>query len=266
MQQELRPFDQLDRRFSLMCSGSSPLCLPGDLLGGAYVGRPVALVEVREAMLRRGTAFATRDAVMAELVRRARSGEPWGTGIAGVLLPGLRAVVGRLVRAHPWHAADLEAETLLGLLEAVRTVRVERGRIAASLIWAARRHADKCLARELGEVDRLVVRDRPSHLRADRQFRSSDAEDFWLCDEHDEGSGEPRGAEVTVDHRNPEVVLEHARQAGVLSPWEADVIGATRVARIPAREYANELGESLGSVRLKRYRAERRLVEWLATR
>jgi hypothetical protein len=259
------PFDLLDRRFRLMSSGTRPLCLPGDLLGGAYLGRAVPLVEVREALLRRGTAFRTRDAVMAELVGRARTGEPWGTGLAGVLLPGLRAVVGRLARAHPWHAADLEAETLRGLLEAVQTVRLDRGRIAASLVWAARRHADRSLACELREVDALIPRRRPWNLRADTRDQASAAEEFWLCD-HDDGPAARDGVAVLADPRNPETVLEEACRAGVLSAWEADVIGATRVARVPAREYAQELGESLGSMRLRRYRAEQRLVEWLATR
>lgn len=265
MPHEPGPFDVLDHRFRLMSSGTRPLCLPGDLLGGSYLGRPVPVAEVREALLRRGTAFRTRDAVMAELVRRARSGEPWGTALAGVLLPGLRAVVGRLTRAHPWHAADLEAETLRGLLETVRTVRLDRGHIAASLIWAARRHADKSLACELREVDALIARERPRHLRADARGRSAGADEFWICDEHDESAARD-GVAVFADPRNPETVLEEACRAGVLSAWEADVIGATRVARVPAREYAQELGESLGSMRLKRYRAEQRLVEWLATR
>jgi hypothetical protein len=263
--QQSSPFDLLDRQFRLVSSAARPLCLPGDLLGGGDVGRTVPLLAVREEMLRRGTAFRTRDAVMAELVRRARTGEPWTTGIAGVLLPGLRAVVGRLVRAHPWHADDLEAETLVGLIEAVHTARLDRGRIAASLIWAARRRADKALAHELRHVDALVARERPAHLRA--AWRDSASTDgFWLLDEHDDGPGARGRMPVVVDPGNPETVLEEAFRAGVLSRWEADVIGATRVARVPAREYAEELREGLGSMRLRRYRAEQRLVEWLATR
>ena len=104
---------------------------------------------VREALLRRGTAYGTRDAALAELVGRARAGEPWKTGLAGVLLPGLRATVGPAARAYPRYRSELEAEALAGLLEALPRVRLERGRIAASLIWSARRSADRFLGREL---------------------------------------------------------------------------------------------------------------------
>ena len=210
------------------------------LLGPEHAGRLVPLLAVREALLRRGTAYGTRDAALAELVRRARAGEPWKTGLAAVLLPGLRATVGPAARAYPRYRSELEAEALAGLLEALPRVRLERGRIAASLIWSARRSADRFLGRELRDV-RMRARDH---------------------NEANDGDGPP----VASGPRDTEEVLCEALQAHVLTREEAQVIAATRLGHMPARAYAAEVGSGLGSVRLQRYRAEQRLATWLANR
>lgn len=263
---EPRPFDLVDRQFRTMCSGRNALCVTGTLLGGRYIGREVPLLEVREVLLQRGTGYGTQNRVLAELVCRARDGEPWRTALAGVLLPGLRARVGRITRTHPWHAVELEVEALAGLFEALPGLRLERGHIAASLIWAARRSADRFLDRELAESTRRVrYATRVRLLERLPALDDEDADDEKVDDieEDDLLGGERVGAGVPG---HPDTVLEEARVAGVLTAAEVDVIGATRVARVPARDYARDLGAGLGSVRLKRYRAEQRLVAWLAER
>jgi hypothetical protein len=259
------PFDLLDHQFTVLCSGPRPVCLSGDTLGGRYRGRAVSLMEVQQTLLR-GIDYDTRDRVLAELVCRAWTGEPWMTGVVGVLLPGLRAVIGPLTRARPNWWDDLEAQALAGVLEALPRVRLDRGHTAASLIWAARRSADRLLAAEVRHTEMQVPVDRTARDKPVERLRSS-LDDPDGCDL--DGGGEGRtgelGAQRALSHDpgNPETVLNQALAEGVLTPAEVEVIAATRLARVPARTYAASLGCGLGSVRLKRYRAEQRLVAWL---
>ena len=54
------------------------------------------LDELRVLLLHPSTSARARNAVWAELVRRARDGDPaWVIGLAGIAMPGLRRAVGR---------------------------------------------------------------------------------------------------------------------------------------------------------------------------
>jgi hypothetical protein len=82
--------------------------------------------------------FDTRDTALTWLVGRAQAeGGAWLVGLAGVLLPGIGRRVYPLCRAFPRLAPDLEAEALVGLLQAVRTWRLGEDRVATRLVWAA---------------------------------------------------------------------------------------------------------------------------------
>lgn len=227
------PLDTLDDAFALLVAGPYPLALEGAAIGCGLPARPIPLDELRSILLHPSCSFAARDAALTALVHRARMGEPaWTVGLAGVLLPGLRRTAGRLTRGYPCDTADVDAEVLAGLLEALDRLDPAGGRVAARLLWAAYRRGDRLRKRELGEVCRRAA-SRPRSL-APRQ---------------------PWG--------HPDLVLARAVAEGVVTGEQAELIGATRIGDVPVGDLAAELGVTPDTLRHRRRRAERRLVAWL---
>jgi hypothetical protein len=128
--------------------------------------------------------------------------------------------------------ADLEAEALAGLLQAVRVWPCGQDRVATRLVWAAARAAHKLLRRELAVAEREVT--------------------VGLVLEP------PPWAAV-----HGELVLEQAVAAGVVSQLEAELVAATRIQEVPLRELAGRWGVGYEALRKRRQRAEAALVGWL---
>jgi hypothetical protein len=82
-------------------------------LAAGLPGRLVPLDELR-VLLHPATTAAARNRVWAELVRRARAGDPaWVIGLTGIALPGLRHAVASLTAAYHGDPADLQSEVLI---------------------------------------------------------------------------------------------------------------------------------------------------------
>jgi hypothetical protein len=194
------PYETLETVFGLLTCGPEPLSLDGRLVGHGLPPRAIPLDELRDMMLHPSVAFATRDAAVAELARRARrDGGVAMVGLAGVLLPGLRRLTTPLARACPGKAADLEAAVLAGLVEAVEGFDEATRRPAASLVWAGVRAAHRLLETERAWRARHVPRGLPAEP--------------------------PRPA------GHPDFVLAEAVRAGVVSVREAEVIQTSSPAR-----------------------------------
>ena len=117
------PFDAADAAFRLLCAGPQPLALHASKVAAGLPDRPVPLDELRVLLLHPSTSARARNQVWAELVRRARAGDPaWTVGLAGIAMPGLRRAVGSLAAAWRGDPADLQAEVLTGFLAAVRAL------------------------------------------------------------------------------------------------------------------------------------------------
>ena len=117
------PFDAADAAFRLLCAGPQPLALHASQVAAGLPDRPVPLDELRVLLLHPSTSTSARNAVWAELVRRARDGGPaWTVGLAGIAMPGLRRAAGSLAAAYRGDPADLQAEILTGFLAAVRAL------------------------------------------------------------------------------------------------------------------------------------------------
>ena len=135
------PFDAADAAFRLLCAGPQPLALHAAKVAAGLPDRPVPLDELRVLLLHPSTSARARNQVWAELVRRARAGDPaWTVGLAGIAMPGLRRAVGSLAAAWRGDPADLQAEVLTGFLAAVRALDpddLESVPLASRLCWAA---------------------------------------------------------------------------------------------------------------------------------
>src|SRR5579863_1411423 len=152
------PFDAADAAFRLLCAGPQPLALHASRVAAGLPDRPVPLDELRVLLLHPSTSAAARNAVWAELVRRARAGGPaWTVGLAGIAMPGLRRAAGSLAAAYRGDPADLQAEVLTGFLAAVRaldTGDLEAVPLASRLCWAAWRAGQQHACAEAGHAAR----------------------------------------------------------------------------------------------------------------
>jgi hypothetical protein len=229
----LRPLAVLDRSFRLLVCEPAPLTLDGRSVGHGLPARPIPLDALRSLLLHPSVDFDARDAALSWLVGRAQAeGGAWLVGLAGVLLPGIGRRVYPLCRAFPRLAHDLEAEALVGLLQAVQSWRLGEDRVATRLVWAAARGAHRLLRRETA----LAGREASVGLRLEPPPRPP---------------------------AHGDLLLAEAVRAGVLSRADAELIAATRVEEIPLRQLAGRWEVGYEALRKRRWRAEAALARWL---
>jgi hypothetical protein len=231
------PLDALDAAesaFRLLTAGPEPLALHAARLAPGLPDRPVPLDELRVLLLHPATPATARNAVWAELVRRARTGEPaWVIALTGVALPGLRRQAASLAAVYCGDPADLQAEVLTGFLAAMRALDLddlETIALPARLYWAAR-HAGRALV--------YADADYASHRR--------DLGDWQ------DGPALPWG--------HPDLVLAAAVRRGVLTAAQAELIGRNRLEGVPLAQIAAERGISHSNLCNQRRRAEKAITE-----
>jgi hypothetical protein len=169
------------------------------------------------------------------LLRRAkREGGAWTVGLCGVVLPGLRRAAVPLSKALPGRVLDLEAEMLAALVETIRTLPAKADRLAARLVWPAVRAGH-----------RFVVQER---RRREWEAPHASLEPPLRAPQH------------------PDLVLEAAVAAGVVTASEAELVGESRIGEVELRVLARRWGVPYDALRKRRFRAERALVTWLLTR
>lgn len=96
----LSPLDSADTAFRLLTTGPRPLALNPARLAPGLPDRQVPLGELRALLLHPSASAAARNKVWAELIRHAQTGGPaWVVGLAGVAMPGLRAIMCRATLA-----------------------------------------------------------------------------------------------------------------------------------------------------------------------
>nr|WP_234401609.1 hypothetical protein [Thermobifida halotolerans] len=183
--------------------------------GGGFDGledRGYGLVEVRDVLMARTTEQRLRDEVWRRVIRSARVSADWMVGAVGLGMPGLRAVARRATRGLDAEGvAEVEAAALLGFVEAVRNIDLRYARLAWYLRCRAQRAA---LSARRAEVQRPEPEGEAVEARI--------------------------GAPVAEGH--PDQVLDAAVAAGVVTRFEAELIGATRLEGRRLAEVAAELG------------------------
>lgn len=226
------PLDTLEDAFVVLVTGPAPLALDGAAIGHGLPGRPIPLDELQVLLLDRSLPYPARDGALAELLARAKVEPAWIVGLAGVLLPGLRRIAGRVTRDFSGDTADLDAEILAGFVEAVRAVEPSGKRLAARLLAVPWNRAKSALRAESAYAGRKA----PTPAS--------------------EVPARPWG--------HPDFVLARAVAADVIGSDEAELIGATRLDGIPLSVLAAERGVPYEALRRRRYRAEVRVLRWLS--
>ena len=217
-----QPFDVAANSFRLLTTGPEPLSIDGAALGGGLPARRIALSELSAILMHPSSGYATSDQVWRLLISRARTDGPaWVVGAVGVALPGLRPAAYRL-RAF---SGDVQAELLAAFVAALRTVKPGGSKVAQRLLSATFTAARAAL--------------RADESRTNPLFQVS-------------------VSSPTAGH--PDVVLTRAVAAGVITPDEAELIGATRLGGVSVADYAARLGKAAKAIYKARDRAEECLV------
>jgi len=231
------PFDAADAAFRLLCAGPQPLALRAAKVAAGLPDRPVPLDELRVLLLHPSTSARARNQVWAELVCRARAGDPaWTVGLAGIAMPGLRRAVGSLAAAWRGDPADLQAEVLTGFLAAVRALDpddLDQVPLASRLCWAAWRAGQEMALADAGWSARR------RHLAEWRD-----------------------GPELPWGH--PDFVLAAAVREGILTRGQAALIGRNRLEGVPLSQIAAETGISHSALCNRRKKAEKAITDAIA--
>ncbi len=224
------PIDLADNAFRTLNESSVAPVLDMSHPAPELPAQAVRLDELQEILLA-GASQELRDAVWAEVVRRARQNETWKLAAVGMAIPALRAAAGSLSRGFDGDREELDAEILTGFLTHLSSVDVEAPGIITKLRWAAWR-----AGREVVLAHRRAV-------------------------EREEEIGE--GASLARPTGHPDLVLARAVEAGVISAADAELIAATRLDGDDMEGYAVRVGASYNAVKIRRQRAEVRLVAFV---
>lgn len=229
--------DVLESTFRALATEPRPLALDCTGLAPGLPQRLIPLNELRDLLLDRALPQQASDAVWAKLLTRARGGDPeWMVAAAGMALPGLRAAANQL--AHACRATtlpDLDAEVLTGFIEAVKTVPLTWKWLAYTLRLRAYQAGARFVERELND---------PAHSGVELDLLTESAT-----------PPPPWG--------HPDFVLNRAVRAGVITEFEAELIGRTRLEQTQVKQLAAQWQMGYSTLRRHRKNAENRLVAWL---
>ena len=133
------PFDTLEVCFRLLTDGPAPLALDGRQIGHGAPARQIPLDELRALLHHPTTTDDLQRCAVQKLFRLATYHRGcWTIGLAGILLPGLRAIA----RTAPWDhhrlGNDAEADLLEQLRTAIRQPSFEAVEFAMAVLWIAR--------------------------------------------------------------------------------------------------------------------------------
>ncbi|MET9628312.1 hypothetical protein ABZX92_12690 [Lentzea sp. NPDC006480] len=211
--------------FDLLVAGPHPVSLDGRRFDG-LPDRLLPVDELRDLLVKRTCPLTTRDAVWAHLVHQCRvESATWTVAAVGIALPALTTVTARLSQSSECDVGEIHAEVLSGFLQALSTIHLDAPNVLARLRLVAFRAG--CRARR-----ELVTSPVPVPPRA------------------------PQG--------HVDLVLAQAVEHGVLSRTEADLIGTTRLDRVPVTEWARRRQIGQWAAYKARQRAEQRLVAHLS--
>lgn len=193
---------------------------------------PIAVI----GFMRGPEALAEKDAVLCALLRFAKEDSGAGLIVLETIRPGLLNLTARITR-NARNREELRATLLLAIWEGIRHYPLERRpqRAAANLLLDA-------LHRTLVEVGR------------ESAWRSRWS--FTPVEFHE------RVAPQEID-RDVDGLLDRAVRAGALNSVEAEMILASRIDGVKLAELASAAGVSYNTMKLRRQRAERRLLLFL---
>lgn len=188
--------------------------------------------------LRRRPSPSEADRILLALLRCARMEAAAGRLVLVAVLPGLKALSQRILRDAE-EREEVWSALFASVWEQICAYPIERRprRVAANLLLDTLRRT----------------------LRAIRAMHSTEA--LIAFDFH-----QARSVWPVSDDPAPDALLERAVAAGAITPTEAELVFSTRFDRIPLAHVAELHSEPYNRVKVRRQRAERRLLVWLGYR
>jgi hypothetical protein len=198
----------------------------------------VPLPALRDWLMAHPHAYAARDAVWRELIRRARQGHPqWVIAAVGMAMPALVASAGQLAAGYRGDPADIDAEVLTGFLDALRTT-VDPAQDAP--------HASLCFAA----------------WRAGRDLRLAQQE-YVLVDDIEHAAAESRMPPIPYGH--PDLLVYRAQALKILDAEDVEPYIAVRLGHRALEPIAEARRVDLDLLRMRLNRADTRLAKALAS-
>ena len=214
--------------FGLLAYPPAPLLFDARTVAG-LPDRLLPLPELRTLMRDPRAGSAVTDLVWRRLIGHVRDQDAaWTVGAVGVALPGLTRLAARLARGAADRIDDIDSELLAAFLHELRTIDLTAPKLWLRLCWAA--------------------------WRGGLQARRSDGL-LELPADIPAGSRTPQRP-----YGHPELILGRAVVAGVLTAEQAELIASTRVGDVLIDQIAAEQNLPGAVVRMRRKRAERKLL------
>jgi DNA-directed RNA polymerase specialized sigma24 family protein len=231
---ESSPLHTVETAFVALCTEPKPLALFGAAVHTQLPARWMPLDELRKALIGKKYDLHVCDAVWREIIDRSRTeGVAWTIAAAGMAAPALKWVAGMYAPNFDGDRDDLDAEILTGFLEHLATIDTSRPAILHRLRYAAQRAGERA-----AKVD-------AAHRKPHAESESTPPKSPW---------------------GHPDLVLNRAVAEGAITEAEADLIGSTRLEDVHLAEAAEMLGITVNAAKIRRQRAEARLVAWLTGR
>lgn len=230
--------DLIEKEFVDLTAPPDPLTLDGSELGCGLPPRAEPLDELRVLLLKRQTTWLTKDTVWKELVRRAHEQPtPWVIASAGMMIPGMKHIAGKLGGRYPGEKSDLDSEILNGFLDALDLAEPVQPRVYGTLYWGAFRRGHEACNRE------------------NRILRQSSTLDEATC---------VRYQRPAAGH--PDLILAGAVLDEALTEEQAALLSDVRIDGEKQADVADRRGLSRYDCRRLLAQAERRIVEFLHDR
>jgi hypothetical protein len=233
------PLDAADTAFAALTCDPQPLALDLDRYASdtGLPGGVMALPALREWLLAHPRAYAARDEVWRDLIRRARlDGPAWVIAAVGMAMPALRRYAGQLCAGYPGDLDDIDAEILSGFLAALRDhIDLSRDAPYAGLCRAAWRAGYK-LRRQACEYTSVENVD------------------------HVAGPHTP-----TIPYGHPDLLIHRAVGLGILDHEDAQPYIDIRLGRSAVEPIAARLGITADALRRRLQRIDPRIADALAT-
>jgi hypothetical protein len=218
------------RVFLLSVTEPTELYLHGEHVHPDLPAGKLLLLPLRDLLLQPGTSVAARNAVWAELIRRARTDSSiWLVAAMGMAMPGLMREARALSSGRRIDRDDLESAMAEGFVRELRRIDAGGRALCTRLIRAARRAG-------LAQLYREAAADTTG----------------WA-------PLEPKAPQAPFGH--PDFVLVNAVHAGILTAVEAALIAVTRLEDVPIAAVAADLGVRTNTLVVRRHRAEHRLAD-----
>ncbi|MEY9858561.1 DNA-directed RNA polymerase specialized sigma24 family protein [Catenulispora sp. GAS73] len=231
---ESSPLHSVEMAFAALCTEPKPMALFGAAVHPQLLASWIPLDELRKALITKKYDLHVCDAVWREIVDRSRAeGAMWTVAAAGMAAPALKWVARMYSPDFDGDRDDLDAEILTGFLEHLATIDTFRPAILHRLRYAAQRAGERAAKADA------------THRKSHTDAESAPPKSPW---------------------GHPDLVLNRAVGEGAITEAEADLIGATRLEDVYLAEAAEMLGITVNAAKIRRQRAEARLVAWLTGR